>query len=188
MTITVMLDWIFFSRSLSPIPISYDAQFNIFKRAIHILSSFLFFALFRRGTLEWDKIGFFLFRFLLLPVSEHFRAVFSIIFESIQNFCIVVAIWFLPIALTLALALLPSFITKWHRRYFFFFTDNFVDFLHLSLICDPKLYTLQCFSILLLIFSRTLRAKDASTNLRCLFRTVVYFLLETFNWKTFFTN
>lgn len=49
----------------------------------------------------------------ILPVSEHFRAVFSIILESIQNFCINVGIWFFPLAPFL------SFITKWRRREFF---------------------------------------------------------------------
>lgn len=49
----------------------------------------------------------------ILPVSEHFRTVFSIILESIQNFCINVGIWFFPLAPFL------SFITKWRRRKFF---------------------------------------------------------------------
>lgn len=70
---------------------------------------------------------------ICLPVIEHFRVGFSIIFESVQNCCIVVAIWLVSL---LAQLLLLSLIMKWHRRYFFLLAVNFFDFLHLSLIWE----------------------------------------------------
>lgn len=89
------------------------------------------------------------FAFYCLPEKEHFRAEFTIIFESMQNCCIDEANWFLVTTaqslLSFALPLLPPptpvpppfvllLIWKWHLRCLAFLADSFLVLLHLSLI------------------------------------------------------